>query len=42
MIIAIMNHIKHHISLHTDLIMLSLKRDLHILAETSFVEKMAK
>lgn len=39
MIIALMSHIKHHISLHTDLIMVSLKRDLHVLAETSFAEK---
>lgn len=34
-----MNHIKHHISLHTDLIMLSLKKDFCVLAENSLAEK---
>lgn len=34
-----MNHIQHHTSLHTDLIMVFLKKDFSVLAENSLAEK---
>lgn len=39
MIIAIINHIKHHASLCTDVIMVSSKKDFHVLVESSLAEK---